>query len=72
MENFTATQLRFPASAGFTIRAGFEGGAMSSDFGGVPLRGIDLQMGLIARLVSAIDDTRHPSYIDHSLADLLR
>ena len=45
---------------------------MSSDFGAVLLRGIDLQMGLIARLVSAIHDTRHPSYIDHSLADLLR
>ena len=29
-------------------------------------------MGLIARLVSAIHDTRHPSYIDHSLTDLLR
>ena len=72
MENSTPTQLRFPASAGFTIRADFEGGAMSSDFGAVLLRGIDLQMGLIARLVSAIRDTRHPSYIDHSLADLLR
>lgn len=72
MENSTPTQLRFPASAGFTIRADFEGGATSSDFGAVLLRGIDLQMGLIARLVSAIHDTRHPSYIDHSLTDLLR
>ena len=72
MEKGTPTQLRFPASAGFTIRADFEGGAMSSDFGAVLLRGIDLQTGLIARLTSAIHDTRHPSYIDHSLADLLR
>ena len=72
MENSTPTQLRFPASAGFTIRGDFEGGAMSSDFGAVLLRGIDLQTGLIDRLASAIHDTRHPSYIDHSLADLLR
>ena len=36
------------------------------------LRGIDLQIGLIPRLVSAIDDKRHASYIDHPLADLLR
>jgi hypothetical protein len=72
MDDFTPTQLRFPASAGFTIRADFDGGAMSSDFGALLLRGIDLQTGLVARLVSAIHDTRHPSYIDHSLADLLR
>lgn len=72
MENFTPTQLRFPSSAGFTIRADFDGGAMSSDFGAVLLRGIDLQMGLIDRLAGAIRDKRHPSYIDHTLTDLLR
>ena len=43
MENSTPTQLRSPASDGFTIRADFEGGAISSDFGAVLLRGIDLQ-----------------------------
>ena len=72
MENSTSPQLRFPASAGFTIRADFDGGALSADFGAVLLRGIDLQTGLINRLVSAIHDKRHPSYIDHTLADLLR
>lgn len=72
MENSTPTQLRFPASAGFTVRAEFDGGAMSSDFGALLLRGADLQTGLIDRLVSAIHDKRHASYIDHSLSDLLR
>lgn len=72
MEDSIPTQLRFPASAGFTIRAEFDGGALSSDFGAILLRGTDLQIGLIARLVSAIHDKRHPSYIDHSLDDLLR
>ena len=33
---------------------------------------MDRQTGLIARLASAIQDRRHPSYIDHSLTDLLR
>lgn len=28
-------------------------------------------MGLTARLAAAIHDTRHPSYIDHPLRDLL-
>ena len=68
----TQTQLRFPAIAGFTVRADFDGGAMSSDFGALLLRGVDHQTGLIERLAAAIEDKRHPSYIDHSLTDLLR
>lgn len=45
---------------------------MSSGFGALLLRGADLQAGLIPRLVKAIHDKRHASYIDHSLAGLLR
>jgi hypothetical protein len=44
---------------------------LSSDFGVLLLRGIDRQIGLTARLAAAIHDTRHPSYIDHPLRDLL-
>jgi DDE family transposase len=71
MDDANPSQLRFSASAGFTVRAEFDGGAMSSDFGALLLRGADLQIGLISRLVSAIYDQRHPSYIDHSMHDLL-
>ena len=71
MANSTPTQLRFPPVAGFTVRADFEGGALSSDFGPLLLRGVDQQIGLIDRLAGAIDDRRHASYIDHSLSDLL-
>ena len=49
----TPIQLRFPAIAGFTVRADFNGGAMSSDFGALLLRGVDRQTGLIERLASA-------------------
>jgi|SRR3990167_288559 len=72
MGDSTPSQLRFPAIAGFTVRADFEGGALSSDFGPLLLRGIERQCGLIARLVEAIHDSRHPSYIEHSVVDLLR
>ena len=72
MNDSTPHQLRFPSSAGFTVRADFEGGAVSSDFGALLLQGVERQTGLIARLASAIEDKRHPSYIDHSLTDLLR
>jgi hypothetical protein len=67
----TPEQLRFPPLAGYTVRADFEGGALSSDFGALLLRGIDRQIGLTARLAAAVQDKRHPSYIDHSLHDLL-
>jgi Transposase DDE domain group 1 len=72
MRNSTPTQLRFPTMAGFTVRADFDGGAVSNDFGALLLHGADRQSGLIERLASAIDDQRHPSYIRHSLPDLLR
>ncbi len=64
-------QLCFPPIAGHTIRADFEGGALSSDFGVLLLRGIDRQIGLTERLTAAIHDKRHPSSIDHPLRDLL-
>lgn len=71
MDQSTSESLRFPPVAGMTVRAEFDGGALSSDFGPLILRGIDRQIGLIDRLTSAVDDQRHPSYITHSLRDLL-
>jgi DDE family transposase len=67
----TPQQLCFPPLTGYTIRADFEGGALSSDFGALLLRGIDRQIGLTERLAAAMQDKRHPSYIDHPLRDLL-
>jgi Transposase DDE domain group 1 len=64
-------QLCFPPVAGQTIRADFEGGALSSDFGALLLRGVDQQIGLTERLAAALHDKRHPSSIDHPLRDLL-
>ena len=64
-------QLCFPPVAGHTVRADFEAGALSSDFGPLLLRGIDRQIGLTERLAAAGHDKRHPSYIAHPLRDLL-
>jgi hypothetical protein len=71
MADSTPEQLRFPPVAGFSVRGDFDGGAMSSDFGPLLLRGVDRQIGLISRLSAAIHDRRHASYIDHTLQDLL-
>ncbi len=70
MSDSTPEQLRFPPVTGLTVRAEFDGGAMSSDFGPLILRGVDPQIGLIERLTQAVDDRRHPSYVEHPLHDL--
>jgi hypothetical protein len=71
MSDCSPKQLCFPPIAGQPIRADFEGGALSSDFGALLLRGIDRQIGLTERFAAAIHDKRHQSYIDHPLRDLL-
>ena len=71
MPEVTQEALRFPPVDGLSVRADFDGGAMSSDFGPVILRSVDQQIGLTERLAQAIDDQRHPSYITHPLRDLL-
>lgn len=69
--NSTPEQLRFPPTAGFTIRADFNGGEISSDLGALVLGAVDQRIGLIGRLVQAIGDSRDPRYITHSMRDLL-
>ncbi len=68
----TSEQLRFASIPGCTIRADFAGGGLSSDLGPLLLKGVDRQIGLTARVCAAIDDTRHPGYITHTLHDILK
>ncbi len=69
MNYSTPEQLRFPPVAGLTVRGDFEGGALSSDFGPLLLRGVDRQIGLTECLAAAFQDQRHPSYLTHPLHD---
>lgn len=69
--DFTPEQLCFPPAAGFTVRADFTGGEVSSDVGALLLAAVDRRIGLIDRLTGAIADSRHASYITHPLRDLL-
>ena len=71
MTNSTPIQLRLAPSAGFTLRADFNGGGLSSDLGPLLLRGVDRQIGLTERLSAAIDDRRHPGYVKHAVRDVL-
>ncbi|EAR20741.1 hypothetical protein NB231_12661 [Nitrococcus mobilis Nb-231] len=58
MSNSTPEQLRFPAIDGLAVRGAFDGGALSSDFDALLLRGVDRQLGLTARLAAAMSITR--------------
>ena len=69
--NSTPEQLRFPSIPGYTVRADFKGGELSSDLGAVVLGAIDRRIGLITRLTAAITDSRDARYITHPLRDLL-
>jgi len=71
MIDSTSEPLRFPPISHLTVRADFDGGALSSDFGPLILQGVNRQTGLIDRLAGAVQDTRHASYVDHPLPDLL-
>ena len=66
--HIAAEQLRFPPAAGFTIRADFTGGDVSSDLGTLILSTLDRRIGLIDRLTRAITDSRYPSDITHPCA----
>ena len=61
MPDSTQERLRFPPIEGLTLRGDFEGGALSSDFGPLLLRGVDRQIGLTERLAAAFQDHRHPA-----------
>ena len=69
--DFTPEQLRFPSIPGFTVRADFKGGELSSDLGAVVLGAVDRRIGLLNRLTAAITDSRDARYITHTLRDLL-
>ena len=70
MQDSTPAQLRFPPLSGYPVRADVDGGALSSDFGALLLRGIDRQIRFTERLAAAVRDKRHPASIDHPLRDL--
>ena len=45
---------------------------MSSDGGLLAFRQLDQQIGLTEQVAAALNDPRHPSYVDHSFLEMLR
>ena len=50
----------------------FDGGILTSDSGALLLREVEAKTGILSRIIEAIKDRRHPSYVAHSVADLVK
>ena len=71
MEEDRQSVLGFANVRGKKVEADFAGGTVTSDGGALFLRVVEAGIGVIRRLVDAVRDRRHPSYIDHTRKDLI-
>lgn len=62
----------FQAHGSKKVTVDFSGGHLSSDGGGLFLRGLDLKRGFMARLAGCFSDLRQPFLVEHSVEELLR
>jgi hypothetical protein len=66
-----STQLEFEGFYGHKVVAGFDGGAISSDAGGLLLRHVDGAIGLFDRVAACFVDGRDPKCTVHSMRTLV-
>lgn len=64
--------LSFASVSGKQAEAVFDGGAVTSDMGVMVLREVASNSGILSRIEAALTDRRHPSYVEHTMADLIR
>lgn len=67
----TVEQLSFQAVGKRQIVARFDGGQLSSDGGGLLLRKVERQTGLLAQFAACFRDFRNPLLVEHSLRSLI-
>ena len=72
MEKGNQIDLGFARISGKRVEADFEGGNVTSDGGVMFLRETESNVGILSRMVSALVDRRHPSYVDHPLEVLVK
>jgi hypothetical protein len=53
------------------VQADFSGGTLSTDAGALLLRRVDINLGLTADLAQCFCDERDPTWVDHSVQELL-
>ena len=64
-------RISFASVSGKQVEAVFDGGVLTSDIGLMLLREVASKIGILSRIVEALTDRRHPSYVDHTCADLI-
>ena len=64
-------QLSFQASGRREIVARFDGGQISSDGGGLLLREVERQTGILSQFAACFRDYRNPLFVEHSLDTLI-
>src|SRR6202050_3882971 len=67
--NTTASE--FAPVAGRLVVAEFDGGALTSDAGGLLLGAADRTLDLVRRLAGCFRDLRAPRFVEHSVATLV-
>ena len=53
------------------VTARFDGGAITSDAGGLLLREVETKTGLLRRLAACFTDYRDPDLVEHTVYELL-
>ena len=68
----TPSQLEFHALDRRRVVGKFDGGAITSDAGGLLLREVEQRIGIIQQFSECFEDLRNPNLIEHTLAELIR
>ena len=71
MTECTQSEFEFEAFFSRRVVAGFDGGAMTSDGGGLLLRETDRRLNLLSRLSECFLDRRSPLLVKHSVAQMM-
>jgi hypothetical protein len=67
----TQVDFEFHPLKGREIRAQFDGGAITSDGGGLLLREVEKRTGVLRQLAACFTDYRNPDLIEHSVEELV-
>lgn len=68
----THSKVSLASILGKQVEVTFDGGTLTSDSGALLLREVASKVGVVAELVKSLTDPRHPSYVDHTLEDLVK
>ena len=71
MTECTQNSFEFQGHFSRAVRAQFDGGAMTSDAGGLLLREVDRRMNLLPRLAQCFLDGRNPARVEHPVGQMV-